>query len=103
MMAQSTKNPRKDVEETVSGLRRQARAVERRAVEEDPWVAAEMLAIAGELEQAAVRVIAKLREAGYPWSEIGRDLGIHGTTACKRYAKRVDALQAEWAALAVTE
>lgn len=87
-MATSSK-PRKDVEETVAGIRRQVRALEPRAADEDPWVVAEMLDIAAELEAAAARTVARLRAAGYTWTDIGFALGISRSGAYNRFAAKI--------------
>jgi hypothetical protein len=91
------KRPPKTVEETVSGVRRQIRGMEARASGEDPWVVGEMFKMAQEMEAAAVRVVAELRAPGpdgrpkYRWEDIGYNMQprVSGTTACKRWAKRV--------------
>jgi hypothetical protein len=87
-MPTKTRRP-KDVEDTIAGMHRMVKGLELRAADEDPWVCAEMAAIAAELDAAVLRTVKRLREVGYPWSEIGRDMGISGTTACKRYANRI--------------
>jgi len=79
----------KDTEEVVSGVRRQVRALERRAVDEDPWVVADMLALRDEMEAAAVRTVGRLRETGYTWHDIGLSLGISAQTCHKRYGKKI--------------
>src|ERR1700733_3017223 len=48
----------KTPEELISGLRRQVKAAEKQAVNEDPWMLADMLTVADELKQAAVAVVA---------------------------------------------
>lgn len=80
---------RKDIEETVAGLHRQIRAVEKRAAEEDPWVLAEMLKAADELQDASVRVVKALRDAGYTWDSIAQELGITRGGACNRFAAKI--------------
>jgi hypothetical protein len=82
----------------IDGLRRQIKAVEKRAVSEDPWMAADMLGLAGQLEEATVRVIAAHRRNGYRWDDIGFSLGITGLTALKRYKKQADEINAARAA-----
>lgn len=81
--------PGKDIEETVAGMWRQIKAIEAKAEQEDPWVAAEMIRMSEALETAGVRVIGKLRAAGYTWHDIGFELGLSATTTIKRYAKRI--------------
>jgi hypothetical protein len=90
MSTGQTARPRRDTEELVSGIRRQVRALETRAAEEDPWAMAEMMNLARELEDAALRTARRLRDAGYTWTDIGFALGVSGTTACKRYAHRIN-------------
>jgi hypothetical protein len=80
---------RKDVEELVSGMHRQIKGLEVRAAVEDPWVCGEMAKMASELDAAVLRTVKALRQAGYPWSEIGREMGISATTCIKRYANRI--------------
>lgn len=82
----------KDVEEVIGGLARQVRAVEKRAGEEDPWAVAEMLRMRDELDAAVVRTVARLRDRGYTWKDIGFNMGIGPVTAHKRYAAKIDAL-----------
>lgn len=91
----------KTPEELVDGVRRQITALERRAVGEDPWMAAEMLTLADELKAAAVRVIAAYRkpdpETGKPayrWADIGFSIGASEEACIKRYKKQADAINA---------
>jgi hypothetical protein len=51
-----------------------------------------MIKAAAELEEAAVRVIAQLRSLGYTWHDIGLEFGVSDAVVCKRYAKRVKAI-----------
>jgi len=81
-------------DETVKAVGRLIPALERQGRNEDPWMAADMLALAAQMEAAAVRVIADLRARGYTWNDIGLSLGITGTTAVKRYAKKVAEINA---------
>lgn len=85
----------KSPEEVIGGIRRQIRGAEARAQDEDPWMIADMLGLAAELQEAAVRVVAHHRANGMTWDAIGFSLGITGTTACKRYAARVAEINAE--------
>jgi len=94
-MAQSTRNRRKDIEETFAGAHRMVKGLELRSADEDPWAMAEMLTLAAELETAALHTCKRLREVGYTWTDIGQAMGISATTAIKRYAKKIDALAAE--------
>jgi hypothetical protein len=81
----------KTPEETVDGVRRQVRSLERRAVDEDPWMMDEMFKMATEMETAAVRVMAALRAKGYSWNDIAASMETRPSaqTLIKRYAKRV--------------
>jgi hypothetical protein len=79
----------KDPEEMIGAARRLIRAIEKRAENEDPWMAADMLGLSRDLEEATVRVVASLRARGYTWHDIGLSFGISGTTAVKRWAARV--------------
>jgi len=83
---------RKDLEEVMSGLHRQVKAIKLRAMDEDPWAVAEMAQIAEEINAAVVEVVARLREVGYTWTDIGMAFGISATTACKRYERKIRAL-----------
>jgi hypothetical protein len=94
-MATTRERAPKTPEEVVSGLRRQVKSAEKRAVEEDPWMMTDMFDLAAEMEQAAVRVMAALRAKGYTWNDIAVSMNaasaerITGQTLIKRYAKRV--------------
>jgi len=81
-------------DETVKAVGRLIPALERQGRTEDPWMAADMLRLAAELEDAAVRLIASYRARGDRWEDIGFALGITGTTAVKRYAKKVAEINA---------
>jgi len=85
-------------DETVKAIGRLIPALERQGRKEDPWMAADMLRLAAEMETAAVRVIADLRARDYKWDDIGFALGISGTTAVKRYARKVAEINAAPAA-----
>lgn len=79
----------KEVEDVISGIRRQIRALETRAAGEDPWVAAEMVQLRDELDSAAVRTVKQLRDVGYRWDDIGFAFGVSGITCHKRYARKI--------------
>jgi nicotinamide mononucleotide adenylyltransferase len=89
----------KTPEETVDGVRRQIKSLEKRAETEDPWMMAEMFDMATELEAAAVRTMARLRAKGYTWKDIALSYSnetgakVSGQTLIKRYAARVNAVQ----------
>jgi hypothetical protein len=101
MTTTATQKPKrvKTPEETVDGLRRQIKSVERRAVDEDPWMMAEMFSMAQEMEAAAVRTMAALRSKGYTWNDIAVSMSaqtgtkMSGQTLIKKYAARVNAAQ----------
>lgn len=95
-MTTTRTRPEKTPEEMVAGVSRQIDGLERRARNEDPWMVADMLALAAKLEAAAVRTVGDLRDRGYTWNDIGLSLGISALTAYKRYGKpgRQDAVSA---------
>lgn len=72
----------------VAGIRRQIRALEIRARDEDPWVAAEMAALSDELRDAVSRTVVRLREVGYTWSDIGFDFKSNADAVRRRYNGR---------------
>jgi hypothetical protein len=98
MTTTATQKPKrvKTPEETVDGVRRQVRSLERRAVDEDPWMMDEMFKMAQEMEAAAVRVMATLRAKGYSWNDIAASMEGRPSaqTLIKRYAKRVAEINA---------
>lgn len=82
----------KDTDEMVAGVHRQIKALTNRGADEDPWAAQELLNIAAAAEAAAVKLIARYREVGYSWTDIGFSLGMTGAAACKKYAPKVAAI-----------
>lgn len=76
-------------EEMIAGIRRQIKALEARARDEDPWVMAEMLGLAGELEDAATRTVGALRKAGYTWHDIGFELGLSRQATFNRFKHKI--------------
>lgn len=79
--------PVKDTDEMVAGIRRQIKALEARAANEDPYVAADMASLADDLNAAVSRTVTRLRDVGYTWSDIGFDFKITATAARLRYGK----------------
>jgi hypothetical protein len=88
----------KTPEEMIGAAERMIRAIETRAAGEDPWMAADMLRLSGELEEATVRTVARLRARGYLWDDIGFSFGITGTTAVKRWAAKAATINNQEAA-----
>lgn len=79
----------KETEECVSGIRRQIRAFEKRAADEDPWTVEEMINLRAELAAVEVRTVARLRHVGYTWNDIGLSIGVSAITAHKRYSHKI--------------
>jgi hypothetical protein len=79
----------KETEEVVSGIRRQIRSFEKRAADEDPWTVEEMISLRAELAAAEVRTVARLRQVGFTWADIGFSIGISAITAHKRYSHKI--------------
>jgi hypothetical protein len=71
----------------IRDIRSSTRALEALAASEDPWVAAEMVKLAHELEAAADRTVARLRAAKYTWADIGYAFGTTRQGAFNRWAK----------------
>lgn len=92
-MSKRRNRPPKTNEELIEGVRRQIKALEARAAVEDPWVMAEMLGLARELEEASVRTVAALRKAGYTWSGIGYDLGLSRQATFNRFARKIKEME----------
>jgi hypothetical protein len=82
-----------ETEEVAKAVRRQLRGLEARALGDDPWVFAEMGAIADELDDAMIRVVRSLRANGYDWGTIGFEFGISADTAYKRWYRRIQELE----------
>lgn len=76
---------RKTIEETLAGLRRQVRAIETRGADEDPWVMGDLLKIQNEMTDTIGRMVARNREVGYSWDEIGRETGMTRQGAYNRW------------------
>jgi hypothetical protein len=79
----------KTTEEMVAGIRRQIRALETRAENDDPWVAADMATLATEMNTAVDRVVGCLRANGYTWTDIGFQFGLTKQAAFNRWANKV--------------
>jgi hypothetical protein len=59
----------------IDGVRRQIKALEQRAIGDDPWVAADMSTLASELNAAVDRTVGRLRAQGSTWQDIGFQFG----------------------------
>jgi hypothetical protein len=79
----------KTTEEMVSGIRRQIKALEARAANDDPWVGADMATLATEMNDAVDRTVGRLRANGYTWSDIGFQFGgLSRQAAFNRWANK---------------
>jgi len=91
-MSEQVKTP-KTTEELISGLRRQIRSVEARAMAEDidtdpGLVLAELLSMAREMEEAAGRVARDMHTTrGTSWGDIGFNVGISKQGAFNRWGR----------------
>jgi len=76
----------KTTDEMVAGVRRQIRGLEARAMDEEPsHMPPAMLELAAEMEDAAVRVVARMRMIGYRWDDIAAPLGLSKQACFNRY------------------
>jgi hypothetical protein len=87
----------------LSGVKRQIKALEARAENDDPWVAADMLSLVADLTGAVDRSVGRLRANGYTWQDIGFQFGISKQGAFNRWANNAATHAARVAQTAANE